>query len=122
MLVVRLANPVHAHRLVAWLTMKALHQPRPVEQHPHQRGVAPLRLLLLTLRETSWLCCHAHSPLSSRGMFPQLLISHRGPFAPSALPELIATSNRSDFLSRTAARSLFRLADNFGPPYPSRQN
>ena len=42
-------------------------------------------------------------------MFPRFVVSHRHPFAPSALPDFVAHMGVSDFRSSPLPPSLFRL-------------
>ena len=47
-------------------------------------------------------------------MSPQLVLFHRHPFAPAALPAFIATMDGSDFPTRSASSSLSTLVQSFG--------
>jgi len=92
-----------------------------LERYPIRLPVGDIRSNLNCVKRVGSVVMHIVRSVVG-GMFRQLAISHRGPFAPSALPEFIATTSRSDFPLRTAPRSLFTLAGSFGPPYPSQRD
>jgi hypothetical protein len=98
------------------LPIKALGQTPRLRQHPHQRRVALLRSLRCPLREASLFSSHAHSPLGVGACFLDSLSQYCHPFAPSELPDFIATIGSSDFPTLSASSSLFKLVRGCAVP------
>jgi hypothetical protein len=107
---------VHPRSLPDLLPMKALGQPFRIRQHSHQCRVATLRSLRCPLRETSQVCCHAHSPLGVGACVTNPLSQYCHPFAPSELPDFSATIGGSDFPTLSTSSSLFRLVRGCATP------